>query len=144
MPTRIESIERSLRQSQPSWVHISNYGHAYNQVLNPETGLPPRPMSPTTLQMVFKEWAKNVTGVVLSGCAQESQMVALAEVVPYVVGIQPGIDPQAHIAFVCLFYRSLMRGKPVHVAFHLAVEALQGRDRYVPLPRLYRNGELIG
>jgi hypothetical protein len=74
---------------------------------------------------LFELFTDDVECVVLNGCYSETQARAIAEYVPYVIGMNDAISDQAAIEFSVGFYKALGAGRSIEFAYKLGCNAIQ-------------------
>jgi len=82
-----------------------------------------------------------IQAVIFNACYSEGQAVAIAKIVPYVIGTNWSVNDNAAIAFATGFYGRIARGKDIKSAFRFGVNQAMAygepKDRFV----LYENGK---
>jgi hypothetical protein len=73
---------------------------------------------------LFKLFADTVECVVLNACYSQFQAEAIAEYIPYVVGMRKAIGDKAAIEFAIAFYDALGSGRDYEFAYHYACNAI--------------------
>jgi hypothetical protein len=74
---------------------------------------------------MFKRFATQVNCVVLNACYSEAQAKAIAEYIPFVIGMKQAIGDQAAIAFAVGFYRALGAGRSLEEAYEFGCVEIQ-------------------
>jgi hypothetical protein len=74
---------------------------------------------------LFALFADQVECVVLNACYSATQAEAIAQNIPYVVGMKRAIGDRAAIEFAIGFYDALLAGKTVEFAYKLGCNAIQ-------------------
>lgn len=74
---------------------------------------------------LFELFTDEVECVILNGCYSESQARAIAEHVPYVIGMNDAISDKAAIEFSVGFYKALGAGRPIEFAYKMGCNAIQ-------------------
>lgn len=82
-------------------------------------------VSTDALAGFFALFADKVKCVVLNACYSEVQATAIAEHIPYVIGMKKAIGDTAAIEFAVAFYDALGAGETIEFAFTLACNAVQ-------------------
>jgi hypothetical protein len=73
-----------------------------------------------TIAELFKCFADEVECVVLNACYSAKQAEAIAQHIPYVIGMNRAVGDTAARAFAVSFYEALGQGKDIEKAFELA------------------------
>ena len=89
-----------------------------------ETGQP-KLVSAEAIASLFALFHDQVECVVLNACYSETQGKAIAQHVPYVVGMKRAVGDKAAIEFAIGFYDALLAGRPVKFAYKLGRTAIQ-------------------
>jgi hypothetical protein len=146
---RRDDLQQLLLQHKPHILHFSGHGTRCTpiEVAPPSTptsgrdmvasgkgqvaqlvlmgeGGQAQPMSEAALIHLLGVLKDNLKLVVLSACHSEPIAEALAEVIPYAIGMSGAIPDEAAIAFTAAFYRGLGFGRNLQEAFDLGKNAL--------------------
>ncbi|MBR8838367.1 MAG: CHAT domain-containing protein [Stigonema ocellatum SAG 48.90 = DSM 106950] len=79
----------------------------------------------STLANLFKLFSDKVTCVLLNGCYTEIQAKAIAQYIPYVIGMKRPISDRAAIDFAVGFYDALGAGRSIEFAYKSGCTAIQ-------------------
>jgi WD40 repeat protein len=124
---RPHDIQRAIHDVKPQIIHFCGQGtDATGLVFEDESGNT-KPLERNALARLFSLFADQVQCVLLSGCYAEVQAQAIAQHVPYVIGIGTNKeigDPYA-ITFAVGFYDALGAGRDVKFAFELGCAAIK-------------------
>ncbi|WP_017297082.1 CHAT domain-containing protein [Nodosilinea nodulosa] len=130
LAVRPRDVQRAMLEETPQIVHFSGHGDgAEGLVFEDETGQA-KLVSGTALAGLFELFADSnnipdpVHCVVLNGCYSAVQAEAIAEHVPYVVGMTRAIGDRAAIEFAVGFYDAIGAGRTVEFAFKLGCAAI--------------------
>jgi WD40 repeat protein/energy-coupling factor transporter ATP-binding protein EcfA2 len=122
---RPHDIQRAIQDLNPQIIHF--YEHDKGEaglVFEDEIGN--RKLADgNALAALFELFADQLNCVVLNGCYSEVQAQAIAQHIPYVIGINKAIGDKAAIAFAVGFYDALGASRDVNFAFKLACAAIQ-------------------
>ncbi|MGI0484340.1 CHAT domain-containing protein [Pantanalinema rosaneae CENA516] len=140
-------MRRALLDCQPQIVHFSGHGvgteDSDQQVLSRKatvvtdsTAEPeglmfedeigqPKLVSGEALSSLFALFSNQVKCVVLNACYSEVQARAIAQHIPYVVGMKRAVGDQAAIEFAIGFYDALLAGQSIEFAYKLGCAAIQ-------------------
>lgn len=124
-------IQRALLDLRPQIVHFSGQGVASETAIQSE-GLffednigQVEFASPDSLKRLFSLFSDDVECVVLNAAFSAAQADAIAQSIPYVVGVKQTMSEQAAIEFTIGFYDGLLAGRSVEVAFQFGCNAIQ-------------------
>lgn len=141
-------MRRALLDCQPQIVHFSGHGvgtedlgqellstRKLSVVSNSTTELEglmfedetgqPKLVSGEAIASLFALFRDQVECVVLNACYSETQAKAIAQHIPYVVGMKRAIGDRAAIEFAIGFYDALLAGRSVEFAYKLGCNAIQ-------------------
>jgi CHAT domain len=144
---RPRDIQRALLDLNPQIVHFSGHGigQATTELDTPSRKLtfvdaPPAapeglafedpngnttPISTAALASLFALFKDSVQCVVLNACYSANQADAIAQHIPYVIGMKQAIGDKAAIEFAVSFYDAIGAGRDIPFAFELAKNAIQ-------------------
>jgi nucleoside phosphorylase len=77
-----------------------------------------------TLARLFRPFADQVQSVVLNGCYSATQADAIAQQIPYVIGISDALGKRDESAFVVGFYNALGAGRLIEDAYKFGCNAI--------------------
>lgn len=141
-------MRRALLDDQPQIVHFSGHGVGTEDsdpqefsarkatvvtdstvepeglMLEDEIGQP-KLVSGEALSSLFALFSNQVECVVLNACYSEVQARAIAQHIPYAVGMRRAIGNEAAIEFATGFYDALLAGRSVEFAHKLGCSAIQ-------------------
>lgn len=129
LAVRPRDIQRAMLEETPQIVHFSGHGEgAEGLVFEDDAGQAQR-VSGEALANLFALFAdptepNSIHCVVLNGCYSAIQAEAIAEQVPYVVGMTQAIGDRAAIDFAVGFYDALGAGRSVEFAYKLGCAAI--------------------
>lgn len=117
---RATDLPYELMDQTPDIVHFSGHGTKAGELcfvsdVDHET----MPIPAQTLARVFKQFRDRVKCVVLNACYSSIQAAAIAESIPYVVGMSRAVPDSTAIAFAAGFYEAIAFGKTISEAFEL-------------------------
>lgn len=122
---RVQEVYQALLDFKPQFVHFSGHGSEDDGlVLEDETGNE-RLVDTQALASLFKLFAPYIECVVLNACYSEVQAIALAQHIPYVIGMNKAIGDKAAIKFATGFYSALSSGESVEFAYKLGCNVIQ-------------------
>jgi hypothetical protein len=122
---RPRDIHRAMLDLGPQILHFSGHGAGEaGLVFEDEIGNS-KLVDGDALAAVFELFADQLNCVVLNGCYSEVQAKAIAQYIPYVIGMNKAIGDQAAIAFAVGFYDALGAGRDVEFSFKLGCAAIR-------------------
>ena len=122
---RVQDVYQALLDFKPQFVHFSGHGTGDDGlVLEDETGNV-RLVDTVALAELFELFASDIECVVLNACYTFVQASALAQHIPYVIGMKQAIGDKAAIKFATGFYNALGAGKSVEFAYELGCNVIQ-------------------
>lgn len=130
LAVRPRDIQRAMLDETPQIVHFSGHGEGQEGlVFEDETGQA-KLVSGEALADLFALFADPaevpdpIHCVVLNGCYSQVQAEAIAQHVPYVIGMTQAIGDRAAIDFAVGFYDALGAGRSIEFAFKLGCAAI--------------------
>jgi len=124
---RTRDFYRHMLDMQPQIVHFSGHGTGKDGIVLEDVTGKAELLSTEQLSSLFNLFAsKGVKCVLLNACYSEEQANAIAQHIPYVIGMNQSIGDQAAIIFAVAFYDALGAGESIEFAFKLGVTQLGG------------------
>jgi CHAT domain-containing protein len=121
---RVQDVYQSLLDLKPHIVHFSGHGTGDDGlVLEDETGQM-KLVDTIALTKLFELFATNIECVVLNACYSEVQASAIAQHIPYVIGMNKAIGDKAAIKFATGFYSAIGAGESVEFAYKLGCNVI--------------------
>ena len=143
-----KDIRRALLDCNPQIVHFSGHGVGVGEPSEPSTAsrdirlVSVRATEPEGLLFedetghsrlvptdaiarLFSLFSDEIECVVLNACYSAVQADAIAQHIPYVVGMKKAIGDRAAIKFTLGFYDGLLAGRPVAFAYKLGCNAIE-------------------
>ena len=120
---RPRDIQRAMLDLAPQIIHFSGSGEQ-GLVFEDDIGNS-KPVDEAALAALFELFADQIACVVLNGCYAEAQAKAIAQHIPYVIGMNPAISAEAAIAFAIGFYDALGADRPIEFAYKLGCSAIR-------------------
>jgi hypothetical protein len=122
---RVQDVYQALLNFKPQFVHFSGHGAGDDGLeLEDETGKV-RLVDTVALAKLFELFASNLECVILNACYSEVQASAIAQHIPYVIGMNKEIGDKAAIKFATGFYNALGAGESVEFAYKLGCNVIQ-------------------
>jgi CHAT domain len=140
---RPKDLQRAILDLKPQIVHFSGHGVGNGGLaLEDETGQA-KLVSTQAIARLFKLFADRVECVLLNACYSEIQAKAIAQHIPYVIGMKQAIGDDAARAFAVGFYDALGAGENIEFAFNFACNRIdiEGIPEYLT-PVLFKNGNV--
>ncbi len=122
---RVQDVYQSLLDFKPQIVHFSGHGTGDDGLALEDDAGNVRLVDTVALTKLFELFAANVECVVLNACYSEVQAVAIAQHIPYVIGMNKAIGDIAAIKFSTGFYSALGAGESVEFAYKLGCNVIQ-------------------
>jgi hypothetical protein len=120
---RPRDIQRAMLQFKPNIVHFSGHGEGEDGLVFEDSFGNSQLISGAALANLFKLFP-NVNCVVLNGCYSAVQAEAIAEHIPYVIGMSQSVSDRAALEFAISFYDALGARKSVEFAYELGCNVL--------------------
>jgi len=125
LAVRPRDIQRAMLDVGPQIIHFSGHGEGdQGLVFEDEIGNA-KFVNGAALAGLFELFADQITCVVLNGCYSDVQAKAIAQHIPYVIGMNQAIGDKAAIAFAVGFYDALGAGRPIEFAYKLGCSAIR-------------------
>ncbi|MCG9886863.1 MAG: CHAT domain-containing protein [Cyanobacteria bacterium] len=124
---RKRDLRRAVLEEEPQIVHFSGHGGGEEGLALEDDNGNMMTASAEGLAALF-ELFETLHCVVLNACYSEVQAQAIAQQVPYVVGMNDAIGDRAAIEFAVAFYDALGAGREVPFAFKYARAAIDLAD----------------
>jgi hypothetical protein len=122
---RPRDIQRAIMDVGPHIIHFSGHGTGEAGLVFEDAVGNAQPVEGDALAGLFELFADRITCVVLNGCYSEVQAQAVAQHIPYVIGMHQAIGDGAAIAFAVGFYDALGAGRDVEFAYKLGCAAIR-------------------
>lgn len=121
---RIRDLSRAMLDCRPQLVHFSGHGNPVGLSFEDHEGRA-QTVKVAALSNLFKLFSGQVECVVLNACHSAPQAEAIAEHVPYVVGMTKALPDGAAIKFAGGFYDALGAGRSYQDAYKFGCSALE-------------------
>ncbi len=147
---RPRDMQRAMLEKNPRIVHFCGHSEGYSSLPNQDAdrkfvsgtaaGVPTnivegliledeagqaRLVDGASLASLFKLFADRVECVILNSCFSQVQAEAIAQYIPYVIGMNQEIGDKAAIEFAVGFYDALGAGRSVEFAYELGCSAIR-------------------
>ena len=117
-------LYRALLDEKPQIVHFSGHGAGEDGILLEDESGASKFVSTKALVALFELCSNHVECVVLNACYSETQAIAIAEHIDYVIGMSHEIGDKAAIAFATGFYDALGAGESIERAYKFGCTAI--------------------
>jgi hypothetical protein len=120
---RPRDMRRAMLELRPRIVYFSGQGDEQGLIFEDESGKP-QLVNSKALAGLFELFADRVECVVLNRCYSEVQARAIAQHIPYVIGMKQAIEHRAAIEFAIGFYDALGAGYGIEFAYQMGRNAM--------------------
>ncbi|MBD2605154.1 CHAT domain-containing protein [Scytonema hofmannii FACHB-248] len=114
---RVGDITDAIFELEPQIVHFSGHGKSTGELCFENEVGKVQPVKPDALAAMFKLFAQSINCVVMNACYSEIQAEAIAEHIPFVIGMNDAIGDKAAIAFAVGFYKALAANRSIEDAY---------------------------
>jgi hypothetical protein len=125
LAVRPRDMQRAMLDVRPQIVHFSGHGEGETGLLLEDEVGKAKLVDEAALAGLFALFAEQVNCVILNGCYSEVQAQAIAQHIPYVIGMNQAIGDRAAIAFAVGFYDALGAGGSIEFAYRLGCSAIR-------------------
>lgn len=122
---RSRDVYRAIQDIKPQIIHFSGHGAENGGLALEDEAGQTRLTTPEALEKLFELFADQVECVVLNACYSGIQADAIAQHIPYVVGMSQEIGDRAAIEFAVAFYSALGAGRSIEFAYKLGCAAIE-------------------
>lgn len=122
---RPRDVQRAMLDVNPQIVHFSGNGQADTGLVFEDAVGKAQPVDGAALASLFALFARQVRCVVLNGCYSEGQAAAIAQHIPFVIGMNGSVEDKAKTTFSVGFYDGLGAGRDIDFAYQLGCSAIQ-------------------
>lgn len=139
---RPRDFQRAMLDHSPQVVHFSGHGGSEKGLVIEDEMGQTKLLDADALGALFKLYADGLRCVLLNACYSAVQAKAIAQYVPYVIGMSDQIGDRAAIEFAVAFYDALGAGRDVAFAYQNACVAI--RMAGIPeadIPVLHQNSD---
>ncbi|MDJ0796628.1 MAG: CHAT domain-containing protein [Calothrix sp. MO_167.B12] len=114
---RVGDITQSIFDLEPEIIHFSGHGTEKGELWFENELGKIQPVEADALAAMFELFATQVNCVVLNACYSEIQAQAIAEHIPFVIGMNDEIGDEAAINFAVGFYKALAANRSIEDAY---------------------------
>jgi hypothetical protein len=122
---RPRDVQRAILELEPQIVHFSGHGTGEDGLVLEDGQGQAQLVSTAALAGLFELFADQVQCVLLNACYSEVQGQAIAQHIPYVIGMKQAIGDTAAREFAVGFYDALGAGRDLEFAFKYARNSIQ-------------------
>lgn len=122
---RVGDISQGIFDIQPQIIHFSGHGKSTGELCFENEIGKVQPVKPDALAAMFKLFKQQVNCVVLNACYSEIQALAIAQHIPFVIGMNDAIGDKAAIAFAVGFYKALVANRSIEDAYQFGCVEIQ-------------------
>jgi hypothetical protein len=122
---RVGDITDAIFDVKPQIVHFSGHGKSTGELCFENEVGKVQPVKPDALAAMFKLFAQSINCVVMNACYSEIQAKAIAEHIPFVIGMNDAIGDKAAIAFAVGFYKALAANRSIEDAYEFGCVEIQ-------------------
>jgi hypothetical protein len=122
---RPRDVQRAILELEPQIVHFSGHGTGEDGLVLEDGQGQAQLVSTAALAGLFELFADQVQCVLLNACYSEVQGQAIAQHIPYVIGMKQAIGDTAAREFAVGFYDALGAGRDIEFAFKYACNSIQ-------------------
>ncbi|NJL10275.1 MAG: CHAT domain-containing protein [Calothrix sp. SM1_7_51] len=141
---RYEDVSQEILNFRPHIVHFSGHGMNTGELcLEGEWG-DSQPIAPEDLAELFELAGETVECVLLNACYSEAQATAIAQHIPFVIGMNKAISDDAAVAFAIGFYKALGANFSIEKAFKFGRQEVKRHKKSEELtPTIYKKDNNI-
>lgn len=124
--TKPRDIQQAMLDFKPQIVHFSGHGAGEDGLVFEDATGQEKLVSSEALAGLFDLfYDRGVECVVLNACYAEFQARAIAQHIPYVIGMSQAIGDRAAIEFAVGFYAAIGAGETIEFAYRLGCNTIQ-------------------
>jgi AAA-like domain/CHAT domain len=135
---RTQDIQKILLEDEtPEIVHFSGHGEGDRGLTFEDVNGQSQSVGTEALVGLFKLFKQEIQCVVLNACYSDVQAKAIAQHIPYVIGMSEAIGDTAARKFSTGFYDALAAGRSIETAYDFGCNSIQleisGREHLTPV-----------
>ncbi len=119
-----KTLRRALLNREPHLIHFSGHGGGKQGLALEDDAGHLQLVSTESLTLLFKQFVSTVECVLLNACYSKVQAEAIAQYIPFVIGMNEAIGDGAAREFSVGFYDALGAGRTIEEAFEFGVNAI--------------------
>jgi AAA-like domain/CHAT domain len=117
LSTRTEDISSAILNFNPHIVHFSGHGMSTGELCFENGSGKTQPVTSKALAGLFELVSDRVSCVVLNACYSDTQVEAIVQHIPFVIGMNKAISDKGAIAFAVGFYQALGANRSIEDAY---------------------------
>lgn len=125
LAVRPVDVRRAMLDHKPNIVHFCGHGSGERGIVLEDENGQAKLISTEALSGFFGLFTGTLECVVLNACYSEVQAEAIAQHVPFVIGMNEAMGDTAAIEFSVAFYDALGAGESIEFAYKLGINAIQ-------------------
>ncbi|MGD1872411.1 MAG: CHAT domain-containing protein [Mastigocoleus sp.] len=122
---RVGDITQAIFDIEPQIIHFSGHGTNHGKLCFEDEVGQIQPVEADALAAMFELLLEQVNCVLLNACYSEIQAKAIAQHIPYVIGMNDEIGDKAAIAFAVGFYKALAANRGIEEAYNFGCVEIQ-------------------
>lgn len=123
--TKPIDIQQALLDFKPQIVHFSGHGAGEDGLVFEDSSGQEKLVGATALANLFSLFSERLECVILNACYSEEQAGAIAQHIPFVIGMSQAIGDRAAIEFSVGFYTALGAGEAIERAYKFGCNTIQ-------------------
>lgn len=123
--TKPIDIQQALLDFKPQVLHFSGHGAGEDGLIFEDSNGRGKLVSPQALANLFSLFCDRLECVILNACYSEAQAQAIAQHIPFVIGMSQDIGDAAAIEFSVGFYTALGAGETIDRAYKFGCNTIQ-------------------
>ncbi|QIR41708.1 CHAT domain-containing protein (plasmid) [Tolypothrix sp. PCC 7910] len=122
---RVQDVYQALLDFKPQIVHFSGHGSGDDGLALEDEAGNLKLVDTVALAKLFDLFSTTIECIVLNACYSQVQASAIAQHIPYVIGMNKAIGDKAAVKFATGFYNALGAGEGVEFAYKLGCNVIQ-------------------
>ncbi|MEM7553585.1 MAG: CHAT domain-containing protein [Cyanobacteria bacterium P01_A01_bin.84] len=122
---RVRDITQAIFNVEPQIIHFSGHGTNQGELCFEDEVGKIQPVEADALAAMFELLLEQVNCVLLNACYSEIQAKAIAEHIPYVIGMNDAIGDKAAMTFAVGFYKALAANRSIEEAYKFGCVEIQ-------------------
>jgi GTPase SAR1 family protein len=122
---RVGDITQAIFDVEPNIMHFSGHGTSQGELCFENEVGKVQSVKADALAAMFELLVQHVNCVVLNACYSEIQAKAIAQHIPFVIGMNDAIGDQAAISFAVGFYKALAANRSIEDAYKFGCVEIQ-------------------
>lgn len=122
---RPRDVQLAILEVNPQIIHFSGHGFGETGLAFEDESGRVKLVEADALAGLFELFADQIECVILNACYSEVQADAIAQHIPFVIGMNQDIGDRAALEFAVGFYDALGAGRPIEFAYKLGCSAIR-------------------